>query len=178
MNNLPDQPCVSSQCHHDAKNHVYPALARADRSPLENVGAHPANRVLTSEAPVGGGASRASTSGPDAPCTRMVQPSSPVSVSSPACLQLVCTPKDVSRVGRVLVHRARCKRASCEVCSSVDGLLRQVRDHKRGQCSGRGCNFCRKWSIIVSHSRRYLALPPHAESRKTAARAAKGMGGR
>lgn len=89
---------------------------------------------------------------------RMVRPPSPVSVASPFRIQHLCTTTDVDRVGRALVHRTRCKRKSCEVCRSVDSLLVQVRDHKRRGCSGHGCNFCRKWTVVLHRNKKRFAL--------------------
>jgi len=89
---------------------------------------------------------------------RMTRPPSPVSVTSSFHVQHLCTTTDVDRVGRALVHRTRCKRSSCEICRNVDSLLMQVRDHKRRGCSGHGCDFCRKWTVVLHRSKRRLAF--------------------
>jgi hypothetical protein len=64
--------------------------------------------------------------------------------------------QDVGIVGRALMHRMQCNRESCTICSSVDNLMGQVRDHKRNQCPGQSCIFCRKWNIVKACNKKCL----------------------
>jgi hypothetical protein len=73
-----------------------------------------------------------------------------------------CSIQDVGSVGRALMHRMQCNRDSCTICSSVDNLMRQVRDHKRNQCPGQGCNFCRKWNIVKACNKKRLVAASRA----------------